>query len=108
MKIGKLHSRICNLECQTTQNLKQQVSLYGGSHTPLAPDLIVVCCCCAAVDANDAAQFAELKTQGELTRRAWEKHVQVGTWHTALCRAKPKKHVMPLHTQECASRQSIP
>jgi hypothetical protein len=29
-------------------------------------------------DANDAAQFAELKTQGELTRRAWEKNVQVG------------------------------
>ncbi|MCK5861310.1 MAG: phosphomethylpyrimidine synthase ThiC, partial [Candidatus Hydrogenedentes bacterium] len=28
-------------------------------------------------DANDAAQFAELKTQGSLTRRAWEKHVQV-------------------------------
>ncbi len=28
-------------------------------------------------DANDAAQFAELKTQGELTRRAWERHVQV-------------------------------
>ncbi|HDP35055.1 MAG TPA: phosphomethylpyrimidine synthase ThiC [Candidatus Hydrogenedentes bacterium] len=28
-------------------------------------------------DANDAAQFAELKTQGGLTRRAWEKHVQV-------------------------------
>ncbi len=28
-------------------------------------------------DANDAAQFAELKTQGELTRRAWAKHVQV-------------------------------
>jgi phosphomethylpyrimidine synthase len=31
----------------------------------------------AAADANDAAQFAELKTQGELTRRAWEKNVQV-------------------------------
>jgi phosphomethylpyrimidine synthase len=31
-------------------------------------------------DANDAAQFAELKTQGELTRRAWEKNVQVGFW----------------------------
>lgn len=30
-----------------------------------------------APDANDAAQFAELKTQGELTRRAWEKNVQV-------------------------------
>ena len=30
-----------------------------------------------AADANDAAQFAELKTQGELTRRAWEKDVQV-------------------------------
>lgn len=28
-------------------------------------------------DANDAAQFAELATQGELTRRAWEKDVQV-------------------------------
>ncbi|GAB4822365.1 hypothetical protein N2152v2_009411 [Parachlorella kessleri] len=28
-------------------------------------------------DANDAAQFAELKTQGELTRRAWQKDVQV-------------------------------
>jgi phosphomethylpyrimidine synthase len=28
-------------------------------------------------DANDAAQFGELKTQGELTRRAWERHVQV-------------------------------
>jgi thiamine biosynthesis protein ThiC len=29
-------------------------------------------------DANDEAQFAELFTQGELTRRAWEKDVQVG------------------------------
>ncbi len=28
-------------------------------------------------DANDAAQFAELKTQGELTRRAWAHGVQV-------------------------------
>ena len=28
-------------------------------------------------DANDEAQFAELKTQGELTRRAWEQDVQV-------------------------------
>ena len=28
-------------------------------------------------DANDAAQFAELKTQGELTRIAWEHDVQV-------------------------------
>lgn len=28
-------------------------------------------------DANDAAQFAELETQGELTRRAWEHGVQV-------------------------------
>ena len=28
-------------------------------------------------DANDQAQFAELKTQGELTTRAWEKGVQV-------------------------------
>ncbi|KAG1677911.1 hypothetical protein FOA52_001329 [Chlamydomonas sp. UWO 241] len=28
-------------------------------------------------DANDEAQFAELKTQGDLTRRAWERNVQV-------------------------------
>ena len=28
-------------------------------------------------DASDAAQFAELKTLGELTRRAWEREVQV-------------------------------
>ncbi len=28
-------------------------------------------------DANDEAQFAELKTQGELTRRAWARNVQV-------------------------------
>src|ERR1044072_9274510 len=28
-------------------------------------------------DANDEAQFAELKTQGELTRIAWEHDVQV-------------------------------
>ncbi|MCH7976232.1 MAG: phosphomethylpyrimidine synthase ThiC, partial [Bacteroidetes bacterium] len=28
-------------------------------------------------DANDEAQFAELKTQGELTRRAWEFDIQV-------------------------------
>ncbi len=28
-------------------------------------------------DANDYAQFAELKTQGELTKRAWERGVQV-------------------------------
>ena len=30
-------------------------------------------------DANDAAQFAELATQGELTRRAWARDVQVRT-----------------------------
>ena len=28
-------------------------------------------------DANDQAQFAELKVQGDLTRRAWAQHVQV-------------------------------
>ena len=28
-------------------------------------------------DANDEAQFAELYTQGELTQRAWKRHVQV-------------------------------
>ena len=31
----------------------------------------------SVADANDYAQFAELKTQGELTKRAWDKGVQV-------------------------------
>lgn len=31
----------------------------------------------AVADANDAAQFAELKTLGELTKKAWVKEVQV-------------------------------
>jgi phosphomethylpyrimidine synthase len=31
----------------------------------------------SVADANDEAQFAELKTQGELTRRAWDQGVQV-------------------------------
>ncbi len=38
-------------------------------------------------DANDEAQFAELKTQGELTERAWEFDVQVmneGPGHTPM------------------------
>ena len=28
-------------------------------------------------DANDEAQFAELKTLGELTKKSWDKNVQV-------------------------------
>ncbi|NJN67228.1 MAG: phosphomethylpyrimidine synthase ThiC [Chloroflexaceae bacterium] len=42
-------------------------------------------------DANDAAQFAELQTQGELTRIAWEHDVQVmneGPGHVPLHRIK--------------------
>jgi len=39
-------------------------------------------------DANDEAQFAELRTQGELIKRAWERYVQ--------CMAEGPGHV-PLH-----------
>ncbi len=42
-------------------------------------------------DANDEAQFAELRVQGELTRRAWEHGVQVmneGPGHVPLHRIK--------------------
>jgi len=42
-------------------------------------------------DANDAAQFGELKTQGELTRRAWDFDVQVmneGPGHVPMHRIK--------------------
>lgn len=47
-------------------------------------------------DANDEAQFAELKTQGDLTRRAWAKHVQVmneGPGHVPL-------HLIPENMQK--------
>mmetsp|Transcript_10666 Transcript_10666/g.13838 ORF Transcript_10666/g.13838 Transcript_10666/m.13838 type:complete len:623 (+) Transcript_10666:143-2011(+) len=46
-------------------------------------------------DANDEAQFAELKVQGELTKRAWEKDVQVmneGPGHVPL-------HKIPINMQ---------
>jgi len=46
-------------------------------------------------DANDEAQFAELKVQGELTLRAWEKDVQVmneGPGHVPL-------HKIPVNMQ---------
>ena len=36
-------------------------------------------------DANDAAQFGELKTQGELTKRAWSHDVQVMNEGPATC-----------------------
>ena len=36
-----------------------------------------VCGPARIADANDEAQFAELYTQGELTKRAWKQHVQV-------------------------------
>ncbi|MCB1137564.1 MAG: phosphomethylpyrimidine synthase ThiC [Leptospiraceae bacterium] len=42
-------------------------------------------------DANDEAQFAELKVQGELTTRAWDFHVQVmneGPGHVPMHRIK--------------------
>ncbi|CAN5208243.1 phosphomethylpyrimidine synthase ThiC [soil metagenome] len=42
-------------------------------------------------DANDAAQFAELETLGELTHRAWAKNVQVmieGPGHVAMHKIK--------------------
>ena len=55
-------------------------------------------------DASDAAQFAELKTLGELTRKAWEYDVQVmiegpGTsrWTRSSCRWRRKRR--------CATRR---
>jgi phosphomethylpyrimidine synthase len=35
-------------------------------------------------DANDISQFSELAVQGELTRRAWEKDVQVSACYRLL------------------------
>ena len=50
-------------------------------------------------DANDAAQFAELHTMGELTKIAWEQFVQViieGPGHVPMnkiCYVTPKEHL---------------
>lgn len=52
-------------------------------------------------DANDRAQFAELKTLGELTKKAWAKNVQVlieGPGHVPLQRIKEN---MDLELQHC-------
>jgi len=59
-------------------------------------------------DASDKAQFAELKTLGELTKRAWEKDVQVmieGPGHVPLHKLKEnvdlqmeKCHEAPFYT----------
>lgn len=74
---GSIHAKLCLLD--HTENFayvhwdeildicaKYDVSLSIGDG--LRPG-------CTA-DSNDEAQFAELKTQGELTRRAWARHVQ--------------------------------
>ena len=68
-------------------------------------------------DANDEAQFAELKTQGELTRRAWGFGVQVmneGPGHVPMhmikenmekqlewCDEAPFYTLGPLHDRHC-------
>lgn len=52
-------------------------------------------------DANDKAQFAELKTLGELTQRAWNKNVQVlieGPGHVPMQKIKEN---MDLQLQHC-------
>jgi phosphomethylpyrimidine synthase len=52
-------------------------------------------------DANDQAQFAELKTLGELTKQAWAKHCQVmieGPGHVPLHMIKEN---MELELQKC-------
>ncbi|RZC78233.1 hypothetical protein C5167_002443 [Papaver somniferum] len=54
-------------------------------------------------DADDTAQFAELLTQEELTRRAWEKDVQVmneGPGHIPL-------HKIPENMDNKSTRQKI-
>ena len=78
---GSIHAKLCLLE--HTENFAYEhwdeildicraydISLSIGDG--LRPGCIA--------DSNDEAQFAELKTQGELTRRAWEKDVQVCCW----------------------------
>jgi phosphomethylpyrimidine synthase len=44
-------------------------------------------------DASDAAQFAELKTLGDLTRRAWARGCQVMVEGPMLCYVTPKEHL---------------
>jgi phosphomethylpyrimidine synthase len=53
-------------------------------------------------DANDAAQFAELFTQGELTRRAWEKDVQVMNEGPGHVQGGSLLHARSLDDRHCA------
>ena len=48
----------------------------------------VTACVRARYDANDEAQFAELKTLGELTQVAWKHDVQVMIEGPATCRCR--------------------
>ena len=68
----------------SSKRMPTNVILLCSSAEPakLAPFVLLVVTICAILvfaDANDAAQFAELKTQGDLTRRAWQRDVQVNT-----------------------------
>ena len=58
-------------------------------------------------DANDEAQFAELKVQGDLTRRAWELGVQVmneGPGHVPMQAARVVRRGAILHTRPAHDR----
>ncbi|NHB67162.1 phosphomethylpyrimidine synthase ThiC [Perlabentimonas gracilis] len=51
-------------------------------------------------DANDRAQFAELETLGELTKMAWDKHVQViieGPGHVPMHKIKENMELQEKH-----------
>ena len=59
-------------------------------------------------DANDAAQFGELRTLGELTQRAWEHDVQVmieGPGHVPMHMIKEN---MDLQLEVCKEAPFIP
>ena len=71
----------CCLEPLMLQSMLSCCQLQLCSSCSLCSKPCEVMLLCACADANDAAQFAELKTQGDLTRRAWERDVQVSLHH---------------------------
>jgi len=68
--------------------------------TQQAFDSVFLCVC---ADANDAAQFAELKTQGDLTRRAWERDVQVSLHE----HEHPRRRLLLPSDTACAAKMCI-
>ena len=62
---------------------------------------------CPIADANDEAQFAELWTQGELTKRAWARDVQVSCDPPVHQEQKKRQNELRFEAQMAPSLSSL-